>query len=658
MARDSMYGGGDYGAHAPDADVRRSVEHQLDRNTDRLNELLLSEGDNGKTSVLGFEIPNSMLPILQMGADLLKIEGIDQSERIFKGTAKLFNGLGLQKNHSSRIAMVIEAAFRWGIITGEQAITLGKAWHDRSQGYKDVLKEYRPVMLATGISSKTNGVIREELKHVDDEFWHQVKLVAATAPNLALMITFGLQKQTEVRGKRQKWMADIEEAQTRPSEQTLTPDQIRNQRLAQFDELAQFEHEIREKYREQGLSERSIDRLLDQIHASEQHGRQDSAPTVAPESKTLKNLNRWASPVSAAMRIEVEKRAPQPKLPATGQLIRHLTEQVNEGEYGRDPYVLKDAILNIFQQYERNNGYSGFGQAMLEHNSQLTRSAELIAEYIADGRLSAMSLVSLVGEDKVIIHDKGQRRFASDAQVQKAIDALLPVMGVRETKKLEDILPDFENPKLAEETIRKNLNGGLSGAERAVFATLFPDDVLKREGLREREVNEMHRQAHPHRQQWIMANAKHLTELGEEKMKALGLGESHMQAVAAMDDAIKNRDLKTAEAAINNDKDLIAALRIAGLNAQMNGEEGAKYWSSRLSEAKQLAIEIKESAQQGNGHPQDDGAGIDTDEESRSGRAERYVRHSGHPGYAGHYGKRQSWTQGERERSESDYRSM
>ena len=258
---------------------------------------------------------------------------------------------------------------------------------------------------------------------------------------------------------------------------------------------------------------------------------------------------------------------------------------------------LKDYIVELFQQHERDrnpgrdfcNKKTGevidpLRGAMLD---KLMPVVDIIANNIANGTISANALYKLVGENKVIEHKaSGARVFVKEETLINTIEnELAPVLGTRERVKMEEFMAKFANPALVQQTLKDNL-ASMKGVERALFASLFPDDILEQAGLKKKDINEVRKQAHKLSADFVAASVAHFSNKKPEELKKIGLTDDEIDAIHSMADHIEHGDVDALRLCVNgHNKDVVDAVRTAGMLEQIAApNKGAGFWTERVKE--------------------------------------------------------------------------
>jgi hypothetical protein len=599
------------------------VRQQIDHNRAKLGDIqITTDARTGDGYVLGFKVPKNVRPFIELGLENIKPYVIDQSDRIYQNSVKLAGKVGFKGAHMNTVGAVVENLFRWGVIGAQPISGFAHASKVHSDARKKLYRELAPVMEATKADAHNNEVIKAAFDAVHNDWVSDMKMLAADIPTLVPMAMIGAQDQVAAGERHRKAKAKSEsEAQHRTAGAKVDP------KTQKWNEIKARVNEEREKFINDNIGEgkefenrRAAGEHFDQYlrsEVTEYHRNYDDHDAHAPGTDDGKNeaMLKFAVPLTSAasqvIKSNVQERAgARRRNPNAWDMIKHLKQQIDEQcgangidcektmrsaedivvtlPNGRGEVALKDYIVEVFKQNEIDNGRSGLGNNLVE---QLGPSVDLIAQHIADGSLDANALVNLVGENKVIVHSGSARRFASKEQVREAIDKLEPVLGTPETLRAEDFFANFADPRLVEQTLKKNL-ATMKGEEKALFAALFPDEILEQAGIKKHEVVELRKTAHQHMTAFVAASALHIAD---KDPKAVGLSENDMKAIADFAEKIKAGDREAVAAAVNGrNKAVISAMRTAELNEQV--ATGKNPWTERVKEMGAVQRKIEAEA--------------------------------------------------------------
>jgi hypothetical protein len=291
--------------------------------------------------------------------------------------------------------------------------------------------------------------------------------------------------------------------------------------------------------------------------------------------------------------------------PTAYSMIMELKRNIDAGYGGRSD--IANQVIQIFQQNEVDRGRIAFGDKLLPKLAPLT---ERIGEVIASGELDPISLVNLVGKGDVIKKDNnGNRRFITSEQLEIAIDEQRKNFGNREKTSLEELLANFQNPKIVGQAIKDNLRN-LQGDDRAIFAALLSDDVLLKSGVKRKELPDLRARGCDVTCEFIKSVAVELAQKSPEELKAKGLSEKEIEAVSSFKELVYSGDKKAVISAIRSTgEDGTNQIKSAVLTSGLNDKNFS--WSAAIKSTKKditkkepatsMVEAVSNSKQNGNG---------------------------------------------------------
>jgi hypothetical protein len=198
--------------------------------------------------------------------------------------------------------------------------------------------------------------------------------------------------------------------------------------------------------------------------------------------------------------------------------------------------------------------------------------------------------VNLVGDGKVV----NKRRFISAEQVEELIDSQRKVFGSHDNKTpVDEFLADFQNPKMIMQAIKENLKT-LEGNEKAVFASMLPDDVLLGSGVKKKEIKELRGRGQDFMCDFVKSSAVELAQKKPEELKAGGLSEKQIEAVNNLNELMASGDDKAVKSAICSQGNYVVnAVRNAKLAEQiaLGGKDGKMLWSTKVQPKPNSVVE-------------------------------------------------------------------
>ena len=454
---------------------------------------------------------------------------------------------------------------------------------------------------------------------------YNLKMLAADIPTLVPMAILGWQDQVAANARhkheseRLKLHADL----TAQDKKEISPQELRARevRIRQHAADREVEH-YRKEWLEENKGHFRNDKeannhfyenvapdyrrgLLSDYSGGQSHKKDDEKT-----DKMLKVTVPIASLFSQIFKQNITESAAQRRRQNAWKMIKHLKEEVEvqcagdkecgndfqpksadeisigpaKGQRG-DTLTLKEYIVEIFRQNERDSGRKGLGDNLI---SRLQPAIDVIAEHIANGSLDAYALVNLVGENKIIIHNGSKREFATKKQVEDAIRNLVPVMNTGEVSNQDEFFAAFTDPKRIQEIIKSNLEH-MQGIEKAYFVSLLPEDLVKGAGVKQEEVITLRKAIHDNVYDIVAATVLYMAAMEPERLEKFGLDKKAQEAVIALAEEIKAGNEKALKLAVDsrNKTVVLGAVRTFGLNEQMSKilGEGQDFWAHRIKEA-------------------------------------------------------------------------
>jgi hypothetical protein len=221
------------------------------------------------------------------------------------------------------------------------------------------------------------------------------------------------------------------------------------------------------------------------------------------------------------------------------------------------------------------------GEALVE---QLMPAVDKIAKHLADTTMDANGLVHLVGDHKVIIHQGSARIFAKEESVEEAIEKLRGVNTSKEKVNTQEFFSNFADPALARDVIKKNALE-LPAKEKAVFAAVFPDELLTQAGLGKEAIEKLRKDAHATLYDVVAANTMEMAQQTPDELKETGLSKSEIRAITELANEIKHGHLEAVKVAVDgSERTVVSAIRTAALHQQIEnkGDAAEKVWTDMI----------------------------------------------------------------------------
>lgn len=665
-------------------EAKHQYEQLKENNLQKIKSLGVEVDEDGQASVLGVPISKEMKPLADAAVDTIKPFIIDQSEKVYNLASSLAKKMGMQKSHTT-VGLVAENVFRWGLVGTSQIFSVIRASNKYASERKRLFADLSPVMQATGANLSNNEVIKVAYDDLHANWISDLRKVVAEIPSLVPTAIFAWQDQmASYKRRKNMFLGDVDGTSKMDAfskmydhdleKRMVIESKIQDRRAAiakQYESdpakqaamLEHFDRDIAPLSRPRRFGEYGDD---EHPHA---HKESDPKDKWDQTQKVLWGILPLTSFFSQKLKSDInEQIKARKKRVRAWKMIEKLKEelenQCDDKRGRRDDYEscdrelrsksaedirvtgmgnrdgedinLKEFIIELFQQHERdrepNRNFhdkkSGKAIDPLKGSmlNQLTPLAEIVADHLADGTLSPDALYKLVGENKVIKHTpSGARVFVKEDELRKIIEKeLAPVLGTRETIKMEEFMAKFANPSMIEDTLKKNLQN-MHGLEKSLFASLFPDDILLQAGMKKKEILEIRKQSHDFSHDFVAATATYLAKKSPAELKEMGLTEKESDAIAALKGSVDSGDVDAIKAAVKGrERETLDAVRSAGLLEQMkSGDKGSTFWADRVKEMSATRAKIKANAAKAKENGEPDAA--EKRAESRSTRSRRKI---------------------------------
>lgn len=596
----SMGGLGGMSAGQADAQMQANFKQTQEQSINTLKSMVnVKEGADGKTHFLGFTVPNEFSSTLRLAANILP-NYVDRFVRggIYDHASKAMDSLNARFKFSSnpRIgqkAGLTATAAMSGLLVGLQPISdVIHGVRERGRERDAIEKSLEIIKENYEASYADNEVIKTAMERTNETLKLGLKQAAAQMPTVLLngFLAVGSYKDfAKVQEGKQRSKEILKEA-TSEAKKDNNWNEVLSSKLKDKQEF----EKVKAEYLEKGLSETEIAEAREKFLADEQRKRERREEHLFAEEKSVVNPKQEGQIDEAAKMVALSatggfseflsrKAAKDSKerKPCAYELITELQDKINSGSVSGRSDITEDVIA-IFNQNEIDRGRSGIGAAMLE---KLRPLAERIGEVVAHGELDPLSLVNFVGEGKVV----NRRRFVKEEQLEKIIDEQRAVFGSHEKTPLDEFLADFQNPTMILQAVKDNLHS-LEGREKAVFASLFSDDVLLASGIAKKEIAQLRKDGHDQMFEFIKSSALELAKKDPEELKSYGLSDKQIEAVAALNELLISGNEKEVKSTVDRGGEAISAIRMARLEEQAKGggPDAKKYWTDKIRQKVQI----------------------------------------------------------------------
>jgi hypothetical protein len=283
-----------------------------------------------------------------------------------------------------------------------------------------------------------------------------------------------------------------------------------------------------------------------------------------------------------------------------------LGQEANRIRVGNIP--LKKYILDVINQSEIDQGREKLGERVVE---ELTPAINMVADGIAKGTLDAKSgLLYLVGNQKLIkVNENGIRSFVGEEKAEAAIQELVGVNTSKDTVDAKEFYDKFADPMLAEKVVKQNMKD-LKGSERAVFVSVFPDDILKLAGMNKDEIASNRKEAQSLVYDIVAAKTLELAEKDPEVLNKIGLSKKEIEGIQDLAKDIRRGNEEKVKLAVDgSDRTVARAVATATLQEQITEgtEAGEKVWTETVKKGASFREklengELKSKSAEGTGH--------------------------------------------------------
>lgn len=233
-----------------------------------------------------------------------------------------------------------------------------------------------------------------------------------------------------------------------------------------------------------------------------EHATQQSVLEQQQKGKNKKALDQGLG-VAGALVSEIftnqahRKQKELEKHPSAFEMIVALEEQVSHNpnarfqapkesrDYSLEAYIMKVILTHQRELADMDSHYSELRPALREDLAELVQP---MAAAIRDGRISALTLMHLVGEPQKypIIRNKG-RALATGDEVEDMIEKMV---GKKSNTRLVDVDDFMARHDMSVEHFKKLLPHA-TGEDRIKLCALIPNAVLEKVGVSEAEIHKI-----------------------------------------------------------------------------------------------------------------------------------------------------------------------
>lgn len=575
---DNYYRGNNTGGGSFVDDARRQFEQTTEKSADVIASFAgVQRKDDGKSYWMGIEVTPDMEPFMvHVTSGLPAILNNALNGGVYKYATRLHEKLGTQIHGNSDSL----AAHNFGLRSAAAAMTLliglqpimevAQSVKNKSAS-RDEIQKNLEVVISTNKDYGNNEVIKTAMERTHKIMVAGFKNAAAQLPTVLANGYFALGNHKQLKKDKSREFAERSAFQPSSGGPINHEDNF-------FEKYASERKKLDEYAKKHGIDKDSkeFEHLRDEW---KNRSRPDSSGhydhSVSADATTQYFVTTGALVGNVFAKRQVAKtNMDELNRPTAYQLIMDLRKQVNDGYVSKGSDISQQ-VVEIFQQNEIDRRGVGFGPALAE---KLNPLAQRIAEVISNGELDPMVLINLVGDRKVV--DKN-RNFVNVAHLEKLIDEQRNVFSPHEKTPLDEFLADFKDPKRAMAAIKENLKT-LEGDAKAVFASMFSDEVLISAGIRKKDILPLRERGHDYMCEFIKSTTVELAKKTQEELKELGLAEKQIESIRTLNELILDGKEKEVKAALSGDA--ISAVRTAGLN---NADKD--YWKNSISKGNHVS---------------------------------------------------------------------
>ena len=574
-----------FGADAAEQ-ARRNFEQTQENSIDKLASFSSVKEENGKYSWMGFEVPTEVAGTLQYIASVLPNyvnnflrDGVyENSEHFFN---KFNKSVGIQTGpNAGRKFGLGAAAFVGGALIAAQPAS--EIIHSVHQRRKDRLKIKQAIsaVIETNSGYKDNEVIKTAMERVNKTMVSGFKHAASELPTVILNGYYARESHKNLVQKVERNAKFHQASNGENGALGALEDGVKEYRDNQkaYEEIKR-KHSDLDKHAHKDIYDAYLESEKER-KLNDYEQRNSNKPENSDETNKLLAIS-VAGGANAFLKSLVAKgREADNKNPSAYELITDLQEKINNGDVSKGSDITAQ-IVEIFQQNEIDRGRPAVGPALMEKFNPL---AERIAEVISNREIDAISLVNFVGDGKVV----NKRHFMSVEQLDTLIDSQRKIFSLHEKTPLDEFLADFQNPKMVMQVIKENLKT-MEGDSKAVFTSMFPDEVLIAAGVKKKEIPSLRTRGHDYMTDFIKSSTIELAKKTPEELKAKGLSEKQVEAINNLNELIVAGNEKAVKSTIaSTDNNVISAVRTAGLN-----NPDKMYWTKVITKKPQITVTEK-----------------------------------------------------------------
>lgn len=573
------------------AQAEEQAKHKLEQTQENsiktLEGLSKVQEKNGKNFWLGMEVPAELAGTLEYVTSIAPTIVSDfLRDGVYKNSSYIFQKLSSNPEFGHKAGLAATATMS-GLLIGLQPIsTAVRGVRERVKERKDIRTAMSAVIDSDPDGYKNNEVIKTAMERANKVMVTGFKQAAAEFPTVLVNGLYAIGSHKELAAKK---TGDFLKKQKVADVSASDGASAAKVHMAQTDELKKKRSEFFAEYKAAG-KESEADKAWEthelkkkqedehrQRNYRDHHDERNSNnnPSNPNDMKKLLALN-VAGGANVFIKQLVNKSAKEGDKPCAYQLILSLQEKINNGNISKGSNIT-DQIVEIFQQNEKDRGRSGVGPALME---KLEPLAERIGEVVASGELDPLALVSFVGDGKVV----NKRRFIKTEQLEELIDNQRKLFGSHEKTPLDEMLADFQSPKMIMAAIVEALQT-LKGRDKAIFASFFSDEVLLHAGVKKKEIPALRIEGNDGFLEVVKTKTMEFAKNPPEELKKLGRSETEIEGIMSLNALIVAGNEKEVKSVIGRGDGVVAAVRNAMLQKQVESkEDGKTYWTKIIKQ--------------------------------------------------------------------------
>ncbi|MDE3060447.1 MAG: hypothetical protein KGJ06_05500, partial [Pseudomonadota bacterium] len=232
--------------------------------------------------------------------------------------------------------------------------------------------------------------------------------------------------------------------------------------------------------------------------------------------------------------------------------------------------AFKNKVREIIQRHEiemKRGEITGAGNL-----KALGEVSQVIAEALADGTIDAYALVELVGH--------GRKAILDVDGVKNKIVSLRDKLGACVAPDPKEFYDHFDSPEVMKDALKKHLEE-MKGIERACFASLFSDAVLKAAGMGQEDIIAARKQAHQHMYTLVSDSMRDLAQKSKDELIKLQVREEDIDTLIQIADRIEAGDKQALKNLVDG-RGRVLLQNILGVAAlqELQGDKNA--WTDRV----------------------------------------------------------------------------